>query len=137
MATRALEYLNAAMVIDRTVITGGAVTLGYAVKFDTDDDHITNMAATTDDCIGIALETAVALAHCRVALWGAGVAKGKVGTAATTRGCPQCYSADGLTDATVTPGANKLVVLGQALQSGTVGQLVGINLAGFCFSCTT
>jgi hypothetical protein len=134
MATRAYENLKDAQIRTFTVVSGGSATLGYAVKQDTTETQITVVAAIADNAIGIALETAVALATCRVALWGPGIAKVAVGTAGITFGCPLKYAADGLVDATVGTGTNKLVVCGQALQTGTVGQLVGANLSGFSFT---
>jgi hypothetical protein len=134
MATRASEILQYATIRPYVVASGQAATQGFAVKHASADDQVQNMAAVGDNCIGIALETAAALASVRVALFGNGVAKVKVGTGGATRGAPAKYAADGLTNATVGGGTTKLVVLGQFMQTGVVGDMVGVNLGGFSFT---
>ena len=137
MATLAQEKLNDALVHTFTVVALGAATKGYPVDLDTADSTINNVAAFADNAIGVALDTAVAGAPCRVALAGAGVVKCCVGTNGTTFGEPQRFDSgggDGVTDATVGTGTNKCVVIGQALQTGTAGALVGVNLGAFTFT---
>ncbi len=134
MATRASEILQYATIRPYTVAAAQTATKGYAVKHSGADDAIQNMAAVSDNCIGIALEDGAAAAVVRVALFGNGVAKVKVGTGGATRGAPAKYAANGLTDATVGGATTKLVVLGQFMQTGVVGDFVGVNLGGFSFT---
>jgi hypothetical protein len=134
MAARAQEVLQYATIRPFTVASGQAATAGFAVKHSGADDAVQNMAAVSDNCIGISLDTGAALASVRVAMFGNGIAKCKVGTGGATRGAPAKYAANGLTDATVGGATTKLVVLGQFTQTGVVGDMVGINLGGFSFT---
>lgn len=134
MATRASEVLQYTTIRPYTVAAAQAATKGFAVKHSGADTAIQNMAAVGDNCIGIALEDGAALAAVRVALFGNGIAKAKVGTGGATRGAPAKYAANGLTDATVGGATTKLVVLGQFVESGVAGDFVGINLGGFSFT---
>jgi len=134
MAARAFEILQYATIRPYTVASGKTGTRGFAVKHSGADDAVEDMAAVGDNCIGIALEAGAALAAIRVALFGNGVAKVKVGTGGATRGAPAKFAANGLTDATVGGATTKLVVLGQFMQTGVVGDLVGVNLGGFSFT---
>ena len=125
------------MVNTYTVVTAGAVTKGYPVDLDTADSTVNNVTIIADNAIGIALDTAVAGAKCRVALAGAGIVKAAVGTVGTSFGEPQRWdfvNTNGICDATVGGGTAKCVVVGQALQTGTVGALVGLNLGAFSFT---
>lgn len=134
MTTRAQESLSNAIIKVFTVATAKTATKGFAVKHSGADNKIENMAAVGDNCIGIALESGVAGGKVRVALFGHGIAKAKVGTGGATAGAPAKYAADGLTDATVGGGTTKLVTLGQFIEAGVAGDLVGVNLAGFSFT---
>lgn len=134
MATRASEILQYATIRPYTVASAQIATRGFAVKHSGADDAVQNMAAVGDNCVGIALDDGVALASVRVALFGNGVAKVKVGTGGATRGAPAKYAANGLTDATVGGATTKLVVLGQFMQTGVAGDFVGVNLGGFSFT---
>ena len=134
MTTRASEILSGAIIRPYTVAATKSVTRGFAVKLSGADDAVENMAATTDNCIGIALESGAAGAVVRVALWGQGIVKAKVGTGGATRGTPAKYAADGLTTATNGGGSTNQVLVGQFLEEGVAGDLVGLNLGGFSFS---
>jgi hypothetical protein len=134
MAARAFEILQYATIRPYTVASAKTATKGFAVKHSGADDAVEDMAAVGDNCIGIALEAGAALAVIRVALFGNGVAKVKVGTGGATRGAPAKFAANGLTDATVGGATTKLVVLGQFMQTGVVGDFVGVNLGGFSFT---
>jgi len=137
MATRAHELLDKCILEYYTVVTGGSATVGYGVKLDTTDKQVTITAAVGDNAIGIALNTAAALAAVRVALLGQGICKAAVGTAGVTMGGPVTYASDGVVDATVGGGTTKLVCYGQAQQTGVVGDLIGLNLGMACFTVTT
>jgi hypothetical protein len=134
MAARAQEVLQYATIRPFTVASGQVASRGFAVKHSGADDAVQDMAAVGDNCIGIALEAGAALASVRVALFGNGICKVKVGTGGATRGAPAKYAADGLTNATVGGATTKLVVLGSFMQTGVVGDFVGLNLGGFSFT---
>jgi hypothetical protein len=134
MAVRAQERLQNADIRPYTVASAKTVTQGFAVKLSGADDQIENMAAVGDNCIGIALDSGTAGSVVRIALWGTGVIRAKVGTGGATRGGPAKYASDGLTDATVGGGTTKLTVLGQFVDNGAAGDFVGVNLAGFSFT---
>ncbi len=129
MAARAFEILTNATIRPFKVPSGKAVTQGLAVKHSGADDQIEDHAAVGDDAIGIALDAGSAGAvGVRVALFGNGVVKAKVGSAGASRGAFAKYSATGLTGATVGGGTTKLVVCGQFLQTGVQNDFVGLNL---------
>lgn len=134
MAERAIEILDGAIIKRFIVAANKTVTANFPVKFSGADNAVEAMAAIGDDVIGIALDGGAAGAEVRVALFGKGVAKVKVGTGGATRGSPAKYTSDGLTNATVGGGTTKLVVCGQFLQSGSAGDLVGLNLGAFSFT---
>src|SRR5688500_16336181 len=134
MATRAIRVLQYVVIKPFTIAATKVATEGFAVKHSGADEAIENMAAVGDNCIGIAMSSGVAGQLINVALFGCGgIVAVKVGTGGATRGSPAKYAADGLTNATVGGGTTKLVVLGQFMQTGVVGDTVGLNLgmAGF------
>lgn len=108
---------------------------------------IAEVAAITDDAIGIAYEqetnvpqttaipgqgwTAPAGAVISVVLFGQSVVPVLVGTGGTTIGKPQraAAAANGITDATVGGGTGKIFLVGQAMETGVAGDLAGVNLA--------
>lgn len=132
MAIRAQQVLQYATIKSYTVVTT-AVTAGQVVKQSGADLSVTPHAAVTDKCIGVALEDAAIGAQVRVALFGTGIAKVKVGTGGCTRGEGAKWVANGLTNATIGGATTALFVCGQFIESGVAGDLVGLNLglAGF------
>ena len=128
MSTRASQVLQYAIIRPYTVVTT-AVTAGQAFKQTGADLSGTGATAVTDFAIGICLDDAAVGATVRVALFGSGIAKVKVGTGGATRGNPAKYVANGLTNATVGGATTALFVCGQFLESGVAGDLVGMNLA--------
>ena len=130
MATTPLEVLQNALVRPFTVASGQAVTLGKPVKFASADTEVLNAAATTDDVIGIALETGAAGAQVRVALLGVAIARVLVGTGGATRGAKAKWVSDGIADATVGGGTTKVVFPGLFMQSGVAGDYVGLLIGG-------
>lgn len=132
MVERATEILNGAIVRPYTVAASKTSVKGYPVKLSGSD--IEKMAAIGDNVIGIALDTGAAGDTVRVAMFGKGICKALVGTGGASRGAPAKYAADGLTDATVGGGTTKLTVAGQFLETGVVGDYVGLNLGAFSFT---
>lgn len=111
-----------------TVAAGKTVTEGFGVKLSGADDQIEDGAAVGDECIGIALGSGTAGQTVRVALFGKGAVRVKVGSAGLTRGAFAKYSSTGAVTATIGGGTTKLVVWGQALQNGASGDFVTLNL---------
>ena len=124
------EVLNASglIIIHVTVAATKVATRGQAGKL-SGIGTAENVAAVTDDAVGIFLESGVAGAKVKLALWGAGICKALVGTNGATRGAPAKFEATGLTDATQGGGTVKQFLAGQFLESGTVGELVALNMA--------
>lgn len=129
MVARATEILEGAIIRPYTVPSGKSVTKGKAVKHSGADDQVEDTAAVGDNAIGLALEAGSAGDQVRVALFGKGLAKVLVGTGGVTRGDFVKYASDGGTTATVGGGTTKLVLWGQAVESGSAGDFVGCNLS--------
>lgn len=127
MAVRAAQQLQYAEIRTFTVAAAQTVTAGQAVK-QTADLIVQGMAAVGDFAIGIALDDAAAGTLVRVAIWGSGIAKVKVGTGGATRGAPAKYVANGLTTATVGGATTAIFFCGQFLETGVAGDLVALNL---------
>lgn len=132
MAVRAAQQLQYAEIRPFTVATA-PVTAGQLVKQSGADLTVAGLAAVTDFAIGVVLDDTAVGAIARVAIFGSGIAKVKVGTGGATRGNPAKYVANGATNATIGGATTALFVLGQFLESGVVGDLVAVNLgvAGF------
>ncbi len=138
MSARPAPDLSGAIHRSGTVKVGNTIRKGFPVKIDSFDaaGHpiFVEAAAIGDNSIGLSTDLALALKECRVALWGKGIALGLVGTGGATAGAPLKWVADGLTNATVGGGTVKLVVQGQALETGVAVDLIAVNLAGFSFT---
>lgn len=132
MAVRAAEQLQYTEIRAFTV-GATAVTAGQAVKHSGADLTVAPIAAVGDEAIGIVMDDAGIGALCRIAMFGNGIKKVKVGTGGATRGKGAKYVANGLTNATIGGATTALFVCGQFLESGVVGDLVAMNIgmAGF------
>ena len=128
MATRALNYQQNALIRTYGVPTGKATTLGLPVKLSGADDQV-EVCAAGEDGIGVALSTQVAGDQVQVALYGWAIVPVKVGTGGATRGLWAKSVADGFTDLTTGGGSTARYAHGKFLQSGVVGDLVGLLLA--------
>lgn len=127
MAVRADQDLIRAIIKTYTVKTGGATTAGLPVKFGTTDTEV-DTAGTADAAVvfGTALATKAAGQLVEVCPHGVVWVPVKVGTGGSTRGVSQKLVADGYTD--ITSGTD--VVQGRAIQSGVVGDLIGMMVGG-------
>jgi len=138
MSARPSIDLGGAITRSGTTKAANTIRKGFPVKIDSFDASghpiIVEAAAIGDNSIGLALDAGVASKECRYALWGKGVALGLVGTGGATAGDPLKWVANGLTTATVGGGTVKLTVLGQALDTGVLADLIPVNLAGFSFT---
>ncbi len=134
MAVRAAQQLQYTEIRAFTV-GATAVTVGQIVKHSGADLTVVPLAAVTDFGLGVVLDDAAIGALCRVAMFGTGIAKVKVGTGGATRGNPAKYVANGLTNGVVGGATTAVFFCGQFLESGVAGDLVALNLgcgAGFC-----
>jgi hypothetical protein len=134
MATRASEVLQYTTIRPYTVASGQTATRGYGAKHSGADLSVATIAAVGDDAIGIFLDDGAALTNVRVAHFGNGVVKAKVGTGGATRGSAAKYAANGLTNATVGGATTKLVVCGQWMETAVVGDLAALNLGMASFT---
>ena len=126
MGVRATQDLKNALIKTYTVDTGGATTAGFPVKFGASDLVIVSCTAGDALCIGVALETKAAAAQCQVCLNGTVIVPMTVGTGGSTRGTNQKLVANGVTDT----ASGSDVLYGRALQSGVVGDLIGVMVGG-------
>jgi hypothetical protein len=118
---------------------GNTVRKGFAVKIDSVASDgtiiVVEAAAIGDNAIGIARDGGAALSTIRVDHFGfPGVVAALVGTGGCTAGAPAKFVADGATNATVGGATTKLVVYGQWLETGVVGDLAPLNLAAASFT---
>lgn len=138
MSARPTPDLSGAITRSGTVKVGNTIRKGFPVKIDSFDalGHmiVVEAAAIGDNSIGLSQDLVTAGQQCRIALWGKGVALGLVGTGGATAGAPLKWVADGLTNATVGGGTTKLVVQGQALDTGVAADLIPVNLGAFSFT---
>ncbi len=140
MVDRAQERLSGADVRPYDVATGSTVRKGFAVKLSS--GKVVEATAVGDNAIGIALEAGNGdntirqspSKTIRVMHFGFGVCKMLVGTGGATAGAPLKWVSDGCTDATVGGGTVKLRTYGQCLETGVVGDLVGVNLGAAAFT---
>lgn len=139
MATRALKQLNNAIIRPYTVAASQTVTLGKTVKFATGSEStIQDAGAGSDGEIGVAYNcddgsTGVIAAGkvVNVILLGDRIVPMLVGTGGTTAGKKQVVVSDGITDAAANGGGTTAVeCVGIALQTGVVGDMVGVLQAG-------
>ncbi len=129
MGVRATQDLVRAIVKTYTVKTGGATTAGKPVKFGTTDTEVdTLLAADANIGFGVALETKAAGLPVQVAPFGVQIVPMIVGTGGATRGLKLKIASDntGVTDT----GATTDVFVGRAMQSGVVGDLIGVLTGG-------
>jgi hypothetical protein len=132
MAIRAAEQLQYTEIRPFTVAVAPVIA-GQAVKHSGADLSVTALAAVGDEAVGIVMEDAAVGAICKVAMFGNGIKKVKVGTGGATRGKAAKFVANGLTNATIGGATTALFSCGQFLESGVVGDMVAVNLglAGF------
>lgn len=113
---------------DLFTLKAGAVVNPYrAVKFGADTAHVIQGAAATDTTIGISQAPQAAAAEDYVMIAMFGLAKMEVGAAGVTAG-------DLLTSDTVGRAVTSLAaptdrVIGVALQTGTVGQIIDVVIS--------
>lgn len=130
MAT-AIRHTNNALFLDYTVAASDTATEGEAVLLDS-DTTIDDCNAASDLAVGVAMETGTAGDVVEVCMFGHAVVPVEVGTAGATRGTKAQLASDGFVDCSAhdSDGAGNQSFYGIFLQSGTVGQKVGLLLSG-------
>lgn len=125
----ALRKLKNATYHTFTVAAGQAVTVGELVVM-ASDTTVQDAGGASDLGIGIAVASAVAGARVDVYLLGP-VVPVAVGTGGATRGTKAVAVADGFTDSAAhdSDGTGNASIYGIFMQTGTVGQVVGLMLA--------
>lgn len=127
MATRAHNIKDNAIIRKYLIPNTKVVTEGFRVKFSGADDQIENCGAN-EDGFAIALQSGVAGEWVEVMLEGFAVVKVKVGTGGATRGLFAKFLADGFTDQAIADGTTVRNLAGKFLQTGVVGDMVGLLL---------
>lgn len=131
MAARATDLTSKALVEVFKVASGGTVTKGMPVKFGSADDEVT-VAGANDKAIGVALSTSTTAGdRVEVALFGYAIVPMKVGTGGATRGEYAVSAADGVTNQTLGGGTTVKYIQGRFMQTGILGDLVGVLLGNF------
>jgi hypothetical protein len=125
MAINATRLLDKSLIRSYLIPSTKSVTAGFRVKFSGADDAVENCGAG-ENGFAIALESGVAGDHVECVLEGSAVVPCKVGTGGATRGVHAVMAADGFTDKTLGGGTTVSHVAGKFLQSGSVGDVVGL-----------
>lgn len=145
MATRAVRQTQFSIVKSYPVDASQTVTIGKPVVFSTDESHIKDASSGTgvatsfgvavrcsDGSTGLSGSIVSPPGYVDVALFGSGaVVPMIVGTGGCTAGKRQVMASDGITDC-ATPAASGSTVnetVGIALQTGVVGDIVGVAIA--------
>ena len=144
MSAVAMENLDKTVIRPFQVAASNTVRKGFPVKLSS--GKVVEAAAVGDNAIGIALEAGDGDSghsvgtvtkqpnRIKVALFGNGYCKVLVGTGGATAGAPAKFVSNGLTDGTAGGGSTKLTIMGQFLETGVAGDLVGLNLGMASFS---
>lgn len=135
MATRAHQILDFAIIRPFKVPTSKTVANGQRVKFSGADDQV-EVCGAGEDGFAIAMKDGVAGDIVECLLEGHAVAKVKVGTGGATRGLFAIATADGFKDQAIADGTTPRLFAGKFLQTGVVGDLVGM-LLGVSTPCST
>lgn len=104
----------------------GAITKGQQVVLGASDNLVVATVAEDQLAIGIATQAAADGDQVAIAMFGTGITHVVVGTGGATRGRLAVAVADGHTDVTIADGANVRVSPGRFLQTGVVGDEVGL-----------
>lgn len=127
MAVRAHKKIQNALLM--AFKPGGAIGAGRRVKFGADDDTVLE-AGAGEDGVGVTLDAAAGASSDRITIVmdGQAVVPVKVGTGGATRGGYADNAADGLKDRAIADGTNPRFLAGKFLQSGVVGDVVGLMI---------
>ena len=126
----AMEITNNLTSFYFTVTAGQSATLGMGCVYSAGVSTVETAGAGADDVIGIFMETAVAGARVKVALFSP-VVRALVGTGGATAGKKAVLVADGFADAPAhdSDGATNDEIYGIFMQTGIATNRVGMMLA--------
>lgn len=132
MATRAITDLSRSTIKSYTVKAAGTCTANFPVKYNASDETQILDCAAGEQADGVAQATVAAGSLADIVLFTTGgIAPMKVGTAGVTVGKFVVMHTLGVVDsAAVGGGTNVLHIIGRAVQTGVVGDIVGIDLSG-------
>lgn len=133
MAARADRFMINALIREYTVEAAATVTVGKRVKFGTSDTTVEDCGAN-ENGIGIAVEyhntvnetAGAAGTRVGIALDGVAIVPVLVGTGGATRGSFAVTVSDGLTNQTIGGGSTLVHIAGKFMQTGVVGDIVGM-----------
>jgi len=132
MAARANQDLKNALIKRYAVKSGTTLAVGNRVRFGASDIEVDLTSGANDDTtFGTALEAGVGNAAgsvlVDVVLDGHQIVAMLVGTGGSTRGLKQIAAANGVTDAPTNGGGTvSHPIIGVAMQTGVVGDLIGV-----------
>lgn len=127
MAVRPHERLNNALIMQFADSSQPAFTKGTEVKFNGSDTLLVATSGSDPLAIGVIYAANLAGRPASVVMYGDKVMPVLVGTGGATRGVQAVRVSDGFTDAaTVGGGTTVQYIKGQFLQSGVVGDTVGL-----------
>lgn len=131
MSARPHDTTNRSMIRPLVIqAAAAAVTAGMPVKLGTAETDCL-LAGANEKAIGIAIESGVAGDTIQVSLFGYAIVPVKVGTGGATHGEFAICAADGATNQTLGGGTTVKYVIGRFLQTGVVGDKVGLLLGNF------
>lgn len=127
MAVRSHERLENALIMQFADASQPAFTKGTEVKFDTSDTLLVATSGADPLAIGVIYQANAAGRPASVVMYGDKVMPVLVGTGGATRGKMAVRVSDGFTDAaTVGGGTTVQYIKGQFLQTGVIGDTVGL-----------
>jgi len=129
MAVRPHERLDHALTMQFDDPSQPAFARGVEVKFSTSDTLLVATSGSDAAAIGVTAQGNLAGRTASVVLYGTAVMPVTVGTGGATRGTLAVRVSDGYTDAaTVGGGTTAQYIRGMFLQSGVVGDVVGLMI---------
>lgn len=131
MATAALSDTCFAIIKTYVVASGEVVTEGRAVQFAGADDQAQIANGAGEKSFGVALTSGTAGQQVQVGMLGHAIYRVKVGTGGATRGEFAILAADGYTNQTLGGGNTVRYISGMFLQTGVVGDMVGMMVGAF------
>lgn len=130
MAVRPHERLEHALIMQFSDASQPALAKGAEVKFSSSDTLLVATSGSDAAAIGVISQGNAAGRVASVVMYGSpAVVPVTVGTGGATRGALAVRVADGFTDAaTVGGGTTVQYIRGQFTQSGSAGDVVGLNI---------
>lgn len=130
MTARAHDTTSESLIRSYTIqAAASAVSVGMPLKLGTAETDVL-LAGANEKAIAIALESGVAGDRINVVMLGSAIVPVKVGTGGATHGEHAICAADGATNQTLGGGTTVKYILGTFLQTGVVGDIVGLLISG-------